>query len=192
MQSNIFSAKCFTATYKGRTNQLRTTIGISPYMDSEGNVLGSNRSRELRDYAVWDTGATSTCVSGAKAKELNLIQTGIQEIHTPAGRCIKPVYSANVFLPNGIWFKNIPVIEAELTGFDVLIGMDIIVQGDFVVSNHDGITRLTYRVPSMHGYDFMKSQYLTEVKTGINTGRNQPCPCGSGKKYKNCCGKQTG
>ncbi len=20
-------------------------------------------------------------------------------------------------------------------------------------------------------------------------GRNEPCPCGSGKKYKNCCGK---
>ncbi|MHC5061039.1 MAG: SEC-C metal-binding domain-containing protein, partial [Planctomycetota bacterium] len=20
-------------------------------------------------------------------------------------------------------------------------------------------------------------------------GRNQPCPCGSGKKYKKCCGK---
>ena len=20
-------------------------------------------------------------------------------------------------------------------------------------------------------------------------GRNQPCPCGSGKKYKHCCGK---
>jgi len=20
-------------------------------------------------------------------------------------------------------------------------------------------------------------------------GRNSPCPCGSGKKYKNCCGK---
>lgn len=23
------------------------------------------------------------------------------------------------------------------------------------------------------------------------TGRNDPCPCGSGKKYKNCCGKTT-
>ena len=22
-------------------------------------------------------------------------------------------------------------------------------------------------------------------------GRNDPCPCGSGKKYKNCCGRQT-
>ena len=21
-------------------------------------------------------------------------------------------------------------------------------------------------------------------------GRNEPCPCGSGKKYKNCCGKK--
>ncbi|WP_369126216.1 SEC-C metal-binding domain-containing protein [Bacillus massiliigorillae] len=20
-------------------------------------------------------------------------------------------------------------------------------------------------------------------------GRNEPCPCGSGKKYKKCCGK---
>lgn len=23
------------------------------------------------------------------------------------------------------------------------------------------------------------------------TGRNEPCPCGSGRKYKNCCGKKT-
>ena len=23
----------------------------------------------------------------------------------------------------------------------------------------------------------------------IKTGRNEPCPCGSGKKYKKCCGK---
>lgn len=23
----------------------------------------------------------------------------------------------------------------------------------------------------------------------VKTGRNDPCPCGSGKKYKNCCGK---
>ena len=23
----------------------------------------------------------------------------------------------------------------------------------------------------------------------IKTGRNEPCPCGSGKKFKKCCGK---
>ncbi len=27
------------------------------------------------------------------------------------------------------------------------------------------------------------------VKVGKKIGRNDPCPCGSGKKYKNCCGR---
>ena len=27
------------------------------------------------------------------------------------------------------------------------------------------------------------------VNTKAKVGRNEPCPCGSGKKYKNCCGK---
>ena len=29
------------------------------------------------------------------------------------------------------------------------------------------------------------------VKAGPKIGRNDPCPCGSGKKYKNCCGKNS-
>ena len=29
----------------------------------------------------------------------------------------------------------------------------------------------------------------TVVKTGPEVGRNDACPCGSGKKYKKCCGK---
>ncbi|MFM7075347.1 MAG: SEC-C metal-binding domain-containing protein, partial [Planctomycetaceae bacterium] len=27
---------------------------------------------------------------------------------------------------------------------------------------------------------------------GQKVGRNDPCPCGSGKKFKNCCGKSSG
>jgi len=27
------------------------------------------------------------------------------------------------------------------------------------------------------------------LRTGPKVGRNDPCPCGSGKKYKNCCGR---
>jgi preprotein translocase subunit SecA len=27
------------------------------------------------------------------------------------------------------------------------------------------------------------------VKREKKIGRNDPCPCGSGKKYKKCCGK---
>ena len=27
------------------------------------------------------------------------------------------------------------------------------------------------------------------VHKGNKVGRNDPCPCGSGKKYKKCCGR---
>jgi len=27
------------------------------------------------------------------------------------------------------------------------------------------------------------------IRNGTKTGRNDPCVCGSGKKYKNCCGR---
>ncbi len=33
-----------------------------------------------------------------------------------------------------------------------------------------------------------ESTKKTQVKTEEKIGRNEPCPCGSGKKYKNCCG----
>ena len=29
----------------------------------------------------------------------------------------------------------------------------------------------------------------TVVRDTPKVGRNEPCPCGSGKKFKNCCGK---
>jgi preprotein translocase subunit SecA len=30
---------------------------------------------------------------------------------------------------------------------------------------------------------------LPARRSGPKVGRNEPCPCGSGKKYKNCCGR---
>ena len=34
-----------------------------------------------------------------------------------------------------------------------------------------------------------KSDSVKKPKKSKKVGRNDPCPCGSGKKYKNCCGK---
>jgi uncharacterized protein YecA (UPF0149 family) len=34
--------------------------------------------------------------------------------------------------------------------------------------------------------EFRRSRTVVKEK---KPGRNDPCPCGSGKKYKNCCGK---
>lgn len=41
--------------------------------------------------------------------------------------------------------------------------------------------------------EILKGGDVIQVKTvrreSPKTGRNDPCPCGSGKKYKKCCGK---
>ena len=41
-------------------------------------------------------------------------------------------------------------------------------------------------------YDFWKARRqptnLVQRPTGKKVGRNEPCPCGSGRKYKRCCG----
>ncbi len=37
-----------------------------------------------------------------------------------------------------------------------------------------------------------KTNNIQVVRQGAKIGRNDPCPCGSGKKYKNCCGRNQG
>jgi len=34
-----------------------------------------------------------------------------------------------------------------------------------------------------------KEKVKSTPKRSNKIGRNEPCPCGSGKKYKQCCGK---
>ena len=40
-------------------------------------------------------------------------------------------------------------------------------------------------------FDFMETMMNRPAPAAIpkDIGRNDPCPCGSGKKYKNCCMK---
>jgi len=58
---------------------------------------------------------------------------------------------------------------------------------DLILASAAGVMR-------MHAYFFaQRSSYLPETGTFIRrrkkVGRNAPCPCGSGKKYKQCCGR---
>ena len=49
----------------------------------------------------------------------------------------------------------------------------------------DGILPEDYRLKIQKEYNKSKIVVNKEPKVG----RNDPCPCGSGKKYKKCCGK---
>jgi SEC-C motif-containing protein len=38
-------------------------------------------------------------------------------------------------------------------------------------------------------YDAQTPEQEQVVRSGLKVGRNDPCPCGSGKKFKKCCGR---
>ena len=49
----------------------------------------------------------------------------------------------------------------------------------------NGLKKLEYRGYDSYGVCVLNNDNVFLKK---KVGRNEPCPCGSGKKYKNCCG----
>ena len=61
----------------------------------------------------------------------------------------------NIGLPNRVAFPSVLAIKSTLpAGADVLIGMNIINEGDFAVTNLNGVTKFSFRVPSKTHIDF--------------------------------------
>jgi hypothetical protein len=90
-------------------------------------------------------------------------------------------------LPNKLIISNLLVSEGILLNCQMLVEMDIIGRGDFVISNYDNKTTFSFRSPSMKEIDFCKDSYTEPHVNSSYTGRNEKCSCGSGKKYKKCC-----
>ena len=98
--------------------------------------------------------------------------------------------------------KN-PITEYKLEGFDMFDNMIIDIQQDTVrilcnmSFGQSATERKRVATPTKAGYadDVSASQQQKPdkpkpEKSEAKAGRNDPCPCGSGKKYKNCCGQE--
>ena len=89
-----------------------------------------------------------------------------------------------------------PLVEYKMAGFDMFDDMTASIQEDTV--------RLLYRVrieQKVEREQVAKVTGTNKDDTAANTPKkraaakiypNDPCPCGSGKKYKQCCGRNAG
>jgi len=172
----------FTYRYQGISRHLITPAKVGP---------ANNRQNKIEIKALWDTGAAFSLITQEVAKQLNLKPLSKTMISTPSDKnVVSNVYLINLSLPNNTMFPNLKVAEGVLNGCDMLIGMDVIINGDFAVTNNNGRTTFSFRMPSMTEIDFTKHSHIEPIRNeSPKTGRNDPCPCGSGKKYKQCCGK---
>lgn len=71
--------------------------------------------------------------------------------------------------------KVLQVTEAKLSGLDVLIGMDVIGDGDFAIShNHKtNDTILSYRTPSVGKIDFVEQAKANRSERRKNSKKNK-------------------
>jgi predicted aspartyl protease len=170
------------------------------------NIHVPNTNQKHSINGIWDTGATGTTITNAVVNKLGLKPTGAVQVNTANGTALQNTYTIDVSLPNNVLIQGITCTEVSglVGGCDALIGMDIITLGDFSITNHNGMTCMSFRVPSSHEIDYVKNPTfgVTPIKNlgapspGVvakknlypGAGRNKPCPCGSRKNYKNCCG----
>lgn len=129
----------------------------------------TNDGEYRTDLAMWDTGANCTCISQKIVRELNLKSIGREDIHTPSGVDIQSKYLVDLFLPNNVRITNLTVFDSDIDnqGIDILIGMDVITKGDFAISNYDGKTVFTFRIPSIAVTD-----YIQELSDAVNKEMN--------------------
>lgn len=140
--------QAFSFLYPGLTPMLLTDITMRSSL--------SNSSASVK--ALWDTGATNSCISKEIAQSMGLVPTGFRNIHTPSGECQCPTYLVNVLLPNEVEIQDVVVCGTEIRkqGFDMLVGMDIILLGDFVVTNKDKQTLFSFCYPAQSRIDYVK------------------------------------
>jgi predicted aspartyl protease len=105
--------------------------------------------------ALWDTGATGSVITAATAKELKLTAVGSATVNHVDGQSKTSTYLVNLFLPNRVAFPGVLVSECKDSDFGVIIGMDIITQGDFAITNLDSKTWLSFRIPSTQAIDYV-------------------------------------
>lgn len=90
-----------------------------------------------------------------------------------------------------------PVIAYKKDGFEMFEHMNANIQSDTVsMLMHVNIEKAPEReerkveLVMSGGSENAKAPKATQAVSN-KVGRNDPCPCGSGKKYKNCCGKNS-
>lgn len=120
---------------------------------TECDIYTTDGRKFHTERAIWDTGADTTIISSRIVKELKLQPYKLGGIAGIGGSTGSNVYLVHVLVPTGDFVTYVEAMESDFEDIDVLIGMDIIVFGDFLITNKDGKTIFQFRTPSEGGVE---------------------------------------
>ncbi len=126
--------------------------------------------------AIWDTGATNSVITQDVVDGCGLAPIGMVQTYGVHGSELAEVYLVNIYLPNHVAFGSIRVTKGILVDAQILIGMDLISQGDFAVTNFQGLTKFSFRVPSMRHIDFVQEHNDRLIRAQMHGSKKKDRP----------------
>lgn len=129
---------------------LRTPCHVKP----AGTATATNATNQ--HIALWDTGANMTCLSNRLVSALGLKPISYQYSETAGGVVLMSVYIVDIALTDNVVVQGLLVSSGDFGTTDVLIGMDIITQGNMTITNENGHTEFSFDT----GIKFNKEQTL--------------------------------
>ena len=136
-------------------------------------IISGEKETEIN--ALWDTGATGTCISREVVQQLELIPTGMMTIQTASGTEDVNTYAVNIILPNNVGVQGVPVCDSAIgeQGIGMLVGMDIIQMGDFSVTNVNKKTVFTFRIPSVKTVNYAEEADMIRLAGSHGKGKRK-------------------
>jgi hypothetical protein len=141
-----------------------TTCNVTPAYDTD---FYPEQILDVQGKALWDTGATISAISIQVAQYLKLKPLRKQVMNTANGYTTLDLYEVNIELDNGMQFNDLLVCAAQLGDVQVLIGMDVITQGDLAITNGNRKTTFSFQIPATRNIEFDKEQY-TSIQDAVN------------------------
>lgn len=103
--------------------------------------------------AAWDTGAENTYISPRVAEALELVAIGETLVMALGGNREVKIYEIALALPNGRLYHDFKVYCDDIDDYDILFGMDVINETDFLITCKDEKTSFSFRSPSKGGVE---------------------------------------
>lgn len=105
------------------------------------NVNPIHSSSSVICHALIDTGAMISAISKRLVSYMNLPVSGSQEIIAANNHHdVVDSYIVNLGLNSEVYFPLVQVSCLDMDEYDIIIGMDLLNQGDLIISNVDGRT----------------------------------------------------
>lgn len=180
MRANLWEIVMFLAVHVPQA-------GLKGYSRAEYAAL---TGKTLEELALFD---------GAKLERRVTKQTKL--CHFPAGLQME-IFHAFEDEDHDAYLRCLRRLLKKYKSNEELNDLCGLVESEMVLMNDPGLVEDMLMYEQMTGQmeaniypwdedalEWMKPEIPTYVREQPKVGRNDPCPCGSGKKYKKCCGK---